>query len=113
MTHFKLANLAPIILIVFIIKSFILEPSSFDFGIIALMTYGLVSKLKNDKKEVDAKDEVMANISVIEKRLSDKVAELEHIQMKDREVYEGKFSTLSLGIHKKTTDTKANAYGWR
>ena len=45
---YKASNLIPLILVVFIAKSFAIEATTIDFGIIAVMTYAFIQKLKMD-----------------------------------------------------------------
>lgn len=122
---FKLSNLYPLLLVVYIIKSFILPPSHFDFGVIALMSLSSVYKLKLDKDEVTDKDRINGRLSELdklfteklhelEKRSAEQIYELKTSQDSDRMAYETKFSTLNIGLQRQsnTAQQQKGNYGW-
>jgi len=110
---FKLSNLIPLLLVVYIAKSFIMGSSFFDFGIITLMAVSFLYKLKLDKDILTDKEELKAIISQLEEKVNDKLDILQKAQDNDRLAAEGKFSTLNLGMQRqpKSSAEKGN-YGW-
>lgn len=108
---YKASNLIPLILVVFIAKSFAIEATTIDFGIIAVMTYAFIQKLKMDKRELSEKEEVLEIIALLEKKHSSKFDDVQKVQDNDRLAYEGKFSTLNLGMQRKPVSEK-RANGW-
>ena len=110
---FKLSNLIPLLLVVYITKSFITEPTLFDFGVIFLMSISFVKKLMMDKEIISDKEDLKAIISQLEEKVNNKYDELTKIQNNDRLAADSKFSTLNLGVQRQTRQPKDKAYnGW-
>ncbi len=120
---FKLSNLIPILLVVYITKSFITGSSFFDFGIIALMSLSFLYKLKLDKEAISDKDELISIITQLKEEVNEKidVAQKDHHarmdtlqkeQHNDRLANEGKFSTLNLGMQRQPKTQERTSYGW-
>lgn len=132
---FKLSNLIPLLLVVYIAKSFIVGSSFFDFGIITLMSMSFLYKLKLDKDVYTDKEELktiishveenvnkkMSDISrahyereeILQKEFDEKLLELQKIQDNDRLAAENKFSTLNLGMQRQPKPAQEReTYGW-
>lgn len=109
----KLSNLIPLILIVYIAKSFILGASFFDFGVISLMSLSFLYKLKLDQSALSDKEELKAIISHLEEKVNEKLDKLQKSQDTDRLAAESKFSTLNLGMQRQTKPQDKSTYGWR
>ena len=111
---FKLSNLIPLLLVVYIAKSFIVGSSFFDFGVITLMSLSFLYKLKLDKDSLIDKEELKTIISHLEEDVNKKISELEKTQTIDRLAAEGKFSTLNLGMQRKSSSApqERTTYGW-
>lgn len=111
---FKMSNLIPFILVVYLTKSFIVSPSIFDFGVIFLMSISFIYKLKSDKDELSDKEELDDIISQLDKKVNDKLSELQKTVNEDRLAAENKFSTLNLGLKQQTITKKPERsnYGW-
>ena len=109
----KMSNLIPLILLVYISKSFIVTPTPFDFGIAALMSLSFLYKLKLDKDVLSDKDELKAIIAQFEEKVNEKIDKVQKSQDSDRLAAESKFSTLNLGLQRsgKASQEKAT-YGW-
>lgn len=103
---FKLSNLIPLLLVVYITKSFIVSPSLFDFGVIFLMSLSFIYKLKSDKDELSDKEELEDIISQLDTKVNDKILELQKIVNDDRLAAENKFSTLNLGLKQQSITKK-------
>ena len=110
---FKLSNLIPLLLVVYITKSFITGSSFFDFGVIALMSLSFLYKLKLDKDVLSDKDKLIAIITQTNKDVNERMDILQKQQHNDRLANESKFSTLNLGmqLQPKTTQERSS-YGW-
>ena len=109
---FKLSNLIPLLLVVYIAKSFIQGPSFFDFGIISIMSVLFIKKLSMDNESISNKEELIAIISQLEEEVNKKIGEIERIQRDDRLAAEGKFSTLNLGVQRQSTSKSKDKFGW-
>ena len=109
---FKLSNLIPLLLVVYIAKSFIVGPSFFDFGVISLMSLSFLYKLKLDKDIISDKDELKSIISQFEDKVNKKLVELDNVQKNDRLANESKFSTLNLGVQRQSKPQEKATYGW-
>lgn len=121
---FKLSNLIPLTLVVYITKSFIKEPMFFDYIVVFLMSISFLYKLKLDKDEITDKDKLIESISHLEEeskrkleefeqRYEEKIVEIRNIQNNDRLAAETKFSTLNLGMQRQQKNPQEkNSYGW-
>lgn len=110
---FKLSNLIPLLLVVYITKSFITEPTYFDFGVIFLMSISFVKKLSMDKEIISDKEDLKAIISQLEENVNSKYDELKKMQDNDRLAADNKFSTLNLGVQRQSKQQKDKTYnGW-
>lgn len=110
---FKLVNLYPLLLVVYIAKSFIVEPSLFDFGVIFLASLSSIYTLTLNKRELSDKQELIDNIARLDDRVNNKLAELQKSQDNDRLASESKFSTLNLGLQRQSKPKQEKAtYGW-
>lgn len=103
---FVLSNLIPLLLVVYIIKSFIINPSFFDFGIISLMSLGFLYKLKLDKDNHSDKDEILKKIEEIEDKYTKDFEELTATNAERISILEDKVSRNSLGVGLKTENLK-------
>ena len=111
--HLKLSNLIPLLLVVYITKSFIVGSSFFDFGVIVLMSGLFLSTIKMSRDELSDKEELKSIISQLEENVNNKCDELKKIQDNDRLAAESKFSTINLGVQRQSKQTKDKAYnGW-
>lgn len=111
--YFILSNLIPLLLVVYILKSFFIEPSIFDFGVIFLMSIGLFHKLNLDKFRLDEKENLRKEIKIASEKLEAELDKLRREQEKDRLQYEGKISTINLALNQRSkTAPKENFYGW-
>ena len=121
---FKLSNLIPLLLVVYITKSFIVGASFFDFGVISLMSASFLYKLRLDKETLSDKEELYAIITQLKEEVNEKIDDrqeevhkrmdtLQKEQNNDRLANESKFSTLNLGMQRqpKTSQERAS-YGW-
>jgi hypothetical protein len=121
---FKLSNLIPLLLVVYITKSFITGSSFFDFGVIALMSASFLYKLRLDKEIISDKEELIAIITQLKEEVNEKIEGAEkgyHARMdtlqkeqnNDRLANEGKFSTLNLGMQRQPkANQERTSYGW-
>ena len=87
---FNLSNLIPLLLVVYITKSFIMPPSFFDFGVISLMSFGFFYKLKLDKQIQEDKDVILKMVSSYKEDTLDKIAQFE-------EKYKEDFNQANIG----------------
>ena len=123
---FRLSNLIPLLLVVYITKSFITEPSFFDFGIITLMSFGFLYKLKLDVQIQEDKDIILKMISSYKEDTLDMITQFEEnykkdfkevgcIQAANRQEIETKLSTLNLALQNRMTKQSPDkqTYGWR
>lgn len=108
---FKLSNLSSLLLVVYIVKSFVVEPNLFDFGVIALMSFGFMHKLNIEKREVADKEEVLVELKKLQSKLEEDIIQVKKIQNEDRMIAETKFSTLNLSVQR-PNKPKENTYGW-
>ena len=90
---FTLSNLIPLLLVVYIAKSFIVDPSFFDFGIILLSSIGFNIKLSNDKDHYTDKNEILDKIKDLEEQYEKDFKELAYLN-------EGKFNELEDKVSK-------------
>ena len=110
---FKLSNLIPLLLVVYITKSFITGSSFFDFGVIALMSLSFLYKLKLDKDVLSDKDKLIAIITQTNKDVNERMDILQKQQHNDRLANESKFSTLNLGMQRQPKpNQERSSYGW-
>ncbi|MCK5138474.1 MAG: hypothetical protein KAQ85_01405 [Thermodesulfovibrionia bacterium] len=109
----KLSNLFPILLVVYIVKSFIVSPSLYDFGVVFLMVSAFLYKMKIDQESASLDEEVKVIISQFETKVNEKIDTLVKIQNEDRLAAESRYSSISLGTQyqSKPQRDKAN-YGW-
>ena len=111
--NFKLSNLPSLLLVVYIIQSFIVDPVFYDYLVITLMSIGAMYSLKINKDELSDKDEMFATIKEFEENYTKRLIDIQKAQDHDRMAADTKFSTLNLGIQRQTkpTNQKVN-YGW-
>jgi hypothetical protein len=113
--NFKLSNLIPLLLVVYIAKSFIMGPSFFDFGVITLMSMSFAYKLKLDKDVLTDKDELKSIIAQLEEKVNSNYHELHKSSDNHRLELENKISTLNLGLQRSVNAKEGRektAYGW-
>ena len=109
---FIMSNLIPLLLVVYITKSFIMGASFFDFGIISLMSLSFLYKLKLDQSKFEETEELKAIISQLEVKVNERLDKLQKTQDNDRLAAEGKFSTLNLGMQQQPKPRAKETYGW-
>lgn len=122
---FKMSNLIPLLLVVYITKSFIQQPGIFDIIVVGLMSVSFLYKLKLDSNMISDKEELNTSISQFEEKIKEKMDliekkneeqyfELKKAQDNDRMAAESKFSTLNLGVQRqsRTGQEKGTTYGW-
>ena len=95
-----------LLLVVYLVKSFIVNPTFFDFGVIALMSGLFLYTMKVEKNEVADKQELIDTIAHLEGKVNKRIDELQKAQDNDRLAAESKFSTLNLGIQRQSTTGK-------
>jgi len=100
------------ILVVYLIKSFLISPELFDFGVISLMSGLFLYTLKLDKDELSSKEELLDIIAQLEGKVNEKIDTVQKSQDEDRLAYEGKFSTLNLGMQRQGKPIEKKNYGW-
>ena len=110
--YFKLSNLSFLLLVVYIVKSFIVPPTYIDFGTIVLMCLSSTYTLKLNKDKLGDKKQIEIKLAEFEETYNKKLLELQASQEKDRLVYETKFSTLNLGIQRQSKPNQKANYGW-
>ena len=98
--NFKLSNLPSLLLVVYIIKSFIVDPVFYDYLVITLMSIGAMYSLKINKDELSDKDEMFATIKEFEENYTKRLIDIQKAQDHDRMAADTKFSTLNLGIQR-------------
>lgn len=109
---FTLPNLGPLLLVVYITKSFIVAPSLFDFGVIALMTVLFIFNLKTEKGKVEDRQEIETSLELMEAKIQKEIEQLKRTQDKDRMDAETKFSTINLSIQRPNKQKSEKNYGW-
>ena len=113
---FKLSNLIPLLLVVYIAKSFIVQSGFFDFGVISIMSGLFLNTMKLAKKELSDTEELKSIISQLEEKVNEKVAQIEKQQLEDQLINNSKFSTLNIGYQnkevKKQNNKGNNFSGW-
>lgn len=95
---FKLSNLFPLLLVVYIAKSFFVDPSFFDFGVIILAFFSFNVKLKLEKDEYSNKTEMLDRISEIENEYKKDFKELAYVNDAKIVELEDKISKNSVGL---------------
>ena len=121
----RLSNIIPLTLVLFISKSFVVEPSAFDFGIIALMSLLFLYKLSIDKQITEDKDAIIKKVADYQESTLSKIAQFEeqykkdfkeigYIQDANRKEIESKLSTLNLALQPRATKQPNGkpAYNW-
>ena len=94
----KLSNLIPLLLVVYIVKSFFIDPSFFDFGIIMLASFGFNVKLNLDKDEYSNKKEMLDKIAKIEDKYKKDFKALVDVNDAKMMELEDKISKNSVGL---------------
>lgn len=100
------------ILVVYLIKSFIVIPSIFDFGVIFIMSYIALEIMRMDKSESTYREELIGIIS----QLEDKVNKNHDSIKKDHDNYrkenDTKFSTINLTMQRPVKKPDNGAFKW-
>jgi len=100
------------LLVVYLAKSFIVQPSFFDFGVIALMSGLFLYTMKIEKREVSEKEELNDIIAQLEAKVNERMDNLQKKQDNDRLAAENKFSTLNMGIQNQKQARESQPVGW-
>jgi len=103
---FKLSSLYPLLLVVYIVKSFIVDPSYFDFGVLFLMTYGFSRKIELEKNEYSDKDEILDKFVKLEEQYKNDIKEISEHNENQLNSLEDKVSRNALGMGFKPQNLK-------
>ncbi len=95
---FTLSNLIPLLLVVYITKSFIAGPSFFDFGVILLMSISFNIKLKHDKDQYTDKKEILDKIKDLEEKYEKDFKEFGFVNDSRFNELEDKVSKNNIGV---------------
>ncbi len=112
---FRLSNLIPLLLVVYIIKSFFVAPSHFDLAVVLAMSASFLYKLTLDKGESSDKEELDKIIAQIKEDYNGKIEVIKEMQRVDRLSAENKISTLNLSLQRQpkgASEKTGGSYGW-
>lgn len=103
---FKLSNLYPLTLVVYIAKSFAVSPSFFDFGVILIMSIGFIYKIQIEKDQRSDKDELLKRFHELEQKYKKDLQLVESSVEHQISEINTKVSRNSLGVGLKPQDVK-------
>ena len=98
----KQINLIPLILVVYLAKSFLIPTTQFDYGVLGFMSLLWGFKFYLEKSERDDKSEILSKIEELTQELNkiDRKHEVAHQNI------EGKMAAVNLGLGNKTFNVR-------